>query len=374
VKSDLFSERLLADLVREAQNDPVPELDWERMERRLSSRIESERDLRRSSTVRKALPFIAAAAAVVFAISLFEPDPQRAVPAVVPPERATATATKDSHDSAHTIDGSTLRTGQRVSAGEHPVTVAHAARLTWTLEPESAAVVSHTEPGLTLRLEKGTVEARVTASRTPESFAVEVGETRVAVQGTVFRVERRDGHVHVRVREGTVVVGRAGAPGRTNGWQLEAPARGRFSLDGLRGNVWPDEPQAPSADAVAAPALPAAKTNKPATRATSAEQARASKTRAKEPSLAEVEKSLNRVTALANRCLADNTAVGGGVRVSVRTMGVLRVAPDGSVTSISFAPPLAPDVEQCVRQGLVAVRFAASDQGVTLTRQFDLKR
>ncbi|MEI9949618.1 MAG: FecR domain-containing protein [Pseudomonadota bacterium] len=70
----------------------------------------------------------------------------------------------------------------------------------------------------------------------PETFAVEVGGTRVAVHGTAFRVERVAERVQVEVSEGTVAVEASGTHS-SPAFLLRRNSRGTFALDGHTGSV-----------------------------------------------------------------------------------------------------------------------------------------
>jgi hypothetical protein len=106
----------------------------------------------------------------------------------------------------------------------------------WTLTPRSEATLIDAGERLTIRLESGAVLSRVVPSAKQESYAVVVGDVRVAVRGTLFRVERRNERAFVTVHEGVVAVGPASA-GVTEGFLLRAGDQGSFTLDGKTGTV-----------------------------------------------------------------------------------------------------------------------------------------
>ncbi len=74
-----------------------------------------------------------------------------------------------------------------------------------------------------------------------------------------------------------------------------------------------------------------------------------------------------------NRCFHDRTR-STGIHVSASTGLTLSVAGDGTIQSVTFAPPLAPAVEDCAVSGLRALTFAHSVEGVTFTRLLELNR
>ena len=90
--------------------------------------------------------------------------------------------------------------------------------------------------GHTLELERGSVQAEV-VPRAPaeglvEAFAVEVGQTRVAVHGTSFTVTRLADGVLVDVEHGAVAIGPTSHHGDTTGHLLVGPSRAIFSTRG----------------------------------------------------------------------------------------------------------------------------------------------
>ena len=88
------------------------------------------------------------------------------------------------------MNGDQLALGTRLTAGDRALVVEHHGRASWTLEPHATARVSDAGEFLTITLESGALSATVVPNPKPETFAVEVGGTRVAVHGTAFRVER----------------------------------------------------------------------------------------------------------------------------------------------------------------------------------------
>ena len=74
-----------------------------------------------------------------------------------------------------------------------------------------------------------------------------------------------------------------------------------------------------------------------------------------------------------NRCFREQTR-STGIRVSASTGLTLSVAPDGTIQSVTFAPPLAPAVEDCAVKGLRSLTFTHSVEGVTFTRLLEVER
>jgi hypothetical protein len=231
------------------------------------------------------------------------------------------------------------------------VRVEHAGRVTWTLDPGSAAHIEATGEVVGVALDRGALTAHVTKSPRPESFVVRVERTRVAVHGTAFRVVRVDGGVRVEVSEGVVAVGPVGG----EGFKLEAPASATLTLEGQRaGGAVAKAPRAPQAlrerskEVEPVPAVP-------------------------EIGAAPVA-PVERVVETVQRCLAVHTVSRGDLRVTVGTSMSLKVTPEGRVGDLLFAPPLAPAVRRCVDGEVSSMQFAKSADGVALEQRLELGR
>ena len=92
-----------------------------------------------------------------------------------------------------------------------------------------------------------------------------------------------------------------------------------------------------------------------------------------QPSISEIETGVSSALDLMNRCFRDKTK-SSGIRVSASTGLTLSITGDGAVHSVTFAPPLAPAVEDCAVNGLRSLTFAHSVDGVTFTRVLELSR
>lgn len=345
----------LREVVREASQEPAPEIDWDRMEARLVDRIGHAQRTR--GGMRWVLMFAAAAAVVLVSLGLFRggsepvateqrPQPTHTVPSVIGP------------DVNGVVDGARLAVGDRVVSADREVSVEHAGRATWTLAKSSSGSLADNGERLTIRLESGAVLSRVVPSAKPESFAIVTGDVRVAVHGTVFRVERRGERAMVEVQEGVVAVGPA-ADGRTEGWILRAGDQGSFTLDGKTGTVQ----RAPTAalggaSEATAPALPRAAAKRSTPSAVPLPLA---------PTTGELEQGLDSVANHVTRCFYQNTN-SGDVRVTARTSVSASVRPDGTIGELSFDPPLAPDVEKCALGAQRAAKFPQSQRGAVVER------
>jgi len=278
------------------------------------------------------------------------------------------------------LNGDQLALGTRVTAGNHALVVEHAGRASWTLEPHATALISEAGEFLTVKLENGALSAKVVPNPKPETFAVEVGGTRVAVHGTAFRVEHAGERVQVEVSEGTVAVEASGTRSAP-AFLLRRDSRGSFALDGRTGSV-EGNASAVVADSgaqsrrevsVGSSANPHAHAASPLPSAHAASPVAPARAQPAQPSISDIEAGVSSALAVLNRCFREQTR-STGIRVSARTGLTLTVAPDGTIRSVTFAPPLAPPVEDCAVKGLRSLTFTRSVEGVTFTRLLELER
>jgi len=368
-------EQALDRLILELREAASPKLDWERVEARLMSEpLPKPRSASRAFLNRLRLPAAGLVAAAAVATLVMARTPT-AVP-------AKQTAKLNSAP----LNGDQLALGARITAGNQPLVVEHHGRARWTLEPHGTALVSDAGEFLTVKLESGALSAAVVPNPKPETFAVEVGGTRVAVHGTAFRVERVGERVQVEVSEGTVAVEPSGAHSAPV-FLLRRDSRGNFALDGRTGSVEGNASAvvadgggrshrtvvkvgaaAPVAHGrVTLPALPSAKPE------VSAEPVAQPSPLPVQPSISDIEDGVSSALELMNRCFHDQTRSTGN-RVTASTGLTLSVAGDGTIQSVTFAPPLAPAVEDCAVSGLRSLSFARSVEGVTFTRVLELQR
>lgn len=367
-------EQALDRLILELRNAPSPDLDWERMERRLLQEPRPEpRPATHSFSSRLRLP-----AAALLAVA--------AVAAVVTTRKATPVPpTPTARVSNAPLDGDRLARGTRLTSGNQPLVVDHPGRARWILEPHATALVSDAGQFLTVKLESGALSATVVPNPRPETFAVEVEGTRVAVHGTAFRVAREAERVQVQVSEGTVAVEPSGTHSAP-AFLLRRDSRGSFAFDGRTGSVEGNasavindgnrrESHRTLAKATVAPRAqqPSAPIAQPSKPATSAEDAAREHPLPAQPSISDIEQGVSSALELIGRCFHDQTRTTDN-RVSASTALTLSVAGDGTIHSVTFAPPLAPAVEDCAVTGLRALSFTRSTDGVTFTRILELSR
>jgi hypothetical protein len=261
-----------------------PDLDWEAVERSLLVRIRRGEGAKPAprpvSSVWQVLAFAAAAALVPLGLSAAGGSAHGPAAAAVRAVDASQVAAAPGEAGARgERDLGALRSGDAIEAKASPVTFTDGGKVRWTLSPDSGLVVrapfvgpeaepvaggrrelrAHVAPsgiGHVVQLTRGSIRVEVEPELAKQAFvdvlAVEVGNTRVAVHGTVFTVTLRDGEVLVDVEHGVVTVGPTGQRGATTGYQLPAGSSAAFSLDGARSARWIPRGAATPAEAVAA--------------------------------------------------------------------------------------------------------------------------
>lgn len=334
------AERALRQVVAEVRAQAPPDLDWAALEARLPrAPIPAARRDGRGA-------LLVAAAAVLALAGTAGLAWQRG--AEVPP---VASVKPQQPDAKRAADGDRFALGTTIAAQAEARTIEHPRIASWTLAPHSSATLLTLGDRVVLRLECGSLTARIVPSTLPETFAVEAADVRVAAHGTVFSVTLDDTGVAVSVEEGVVLVGPRSTPGA--GKRLRGPSAERFTLRGApeTGRPSPAPPRAPHPHPVAAAAATSAGTpDAPSS--------------AQEPSAEQKREALERVVSLASACFSERTSASNGVRVTAQTALSFRASPDGSVGSVRFDPPLAPNVQTCIDEGLGKLRVAASPEGL----------
>jgi len=393
-------ERALEAMRQAVAAEKTPDLPWDAMEQRLFAKLDEEpAPASHTSSTSSASPTkespraargkviafgLAAAAAVILGLS-FGPKQGNDAP-------STTAARWKAPDSIAFLPGSdaerdlnTLRPGDGVEAGEAPLTLVRPGIVRVTLAPHARAIVlvAPRDPNgaLVLSLESGSLRAEVMPRKTTdalvETFAVDVGRTRIAAHGTAFRVIRGDGDVVVDLEHGSVAVGPVAEPGATTGRLLVGRARASFSLDGGQTAKMltieepqtsaiptappplPQEPAAPIAIApppptnpipierVAPPHVPRQPTL-PAPVETDEAPAPPPPAPTPEPA---PERQLSRTSVHAGlRSCFDShySSTDTAVRLSVSGTLVLSLDEEGTVSSVRFNPPLEPAFMSCV--------------------------
>jgi hypothetical protein len=354
-------EASLRRIVREARAERPAPIDWEAMEERLVRHAQRHQP---AEARRSLYPVAWAGLAVAAAASLWLVSERAGVSLPqTPPEVIEATEPLRRN-------GNGLAVGSRVEAAEREVSVDHAGRATWTLAPGSHAQLSERGERITVRLERGSVLSEVVPNPRPETFVIEAAGARIAVHGTVFRVQLEGERVIVQVREGTVAVGSIGA---VPGFFLKAPAHGDFAADGRSGSI-DGRPLGESEERRAQPLKLGAARPVSAAPSSSGLVPGSGVNLPTEPSISEIETGIARIVDATSDCFSRNTKSTDGVQITVRTALSLQIDGSGTVSDVDFQPPLSPDVEQCAAGSIEQVVFAASKQGAKVTRMLELKR
>jgi hypothetical protein len=332
--------------------------------------------------------FVAAAAAVVFLIATT--SQRDVVVSSAEPKSTIVDVSKlatypQEADSLPRYRVGALTPRSIVESGAEPLQMGLEGVATWTLGPNSRAVVRTTEMPHVVALERGSILAEVVPRHDTDSmveaFIVEVGGTRVAVHGTVFSVERVGDAVHVEVTRGTVSVGPASYRGPTTGHVLASPARAEFDAatgafvkrlpmhrpDGdsaardvlkpsaqldPRPTPAPAQPSLAAPDDAVQPTHPAA----PTSNAPSSDAATPATSGSAEPATpAEVPKlSVSQAQALISSCLKRHAEHKTFVISSTLTVKLLA---DGQVNTMQFSPPLNPKFQAACGGSLFGKRI-----------------
>jgi hypothetical protein len=399
---------------RSLEGEPVPELPWDAMEERLFARIDADEAAsphasRPSPEVRawarRAVFALAAAAAVALGAWGASRSGSDASSAPAIRWRGPETIALLPGSSAER-DLAALRVGEGIEAGEAPLTLVRRGVVRVSLAPHSRAVVRATGgagEALVVALKRGELRAEVTprssAEGLVETFAVEVGGTRVAAHGTAFRVIRGESDVIVDLEHGAVAVGPVGHGGVTTGRLLVGRARASFSLDGgALARMLPieDEPSpvAPSSPAPLPPSPGTSTTIIPADRrpptvvvATNSgalpppappsggQTALVGEAPAPPPPEVAPLRVLTRAAVNEGllRCFDQHYGASDpSVRVSVAGTLILSLAEDGAVITARFDPPLEPSFQTCVWGAVRAGHFEGAKGSLSVP--FDLAR
>ena len=351
----------LRELVRDARAEREPQIDWDSLEERLVRH--AARPARTYARSVYPLAWAAVAVAALAAMWLVGHRSRTTPPQAIAP--AIIEATEPVRRS-----GDVLAVGTRVEADARDVSVTHRGRATWTLSPASSAVLAEAGERVTVRLERGSVLSEVVPKPVPETFVVEAAGTRIAVHGTVFRVELDGDRVVVQVREGSVAVGPLGS---VPTFFLKAPAHGDFAADGRSGSI-DGRPLGASPDRRADPLKLGRARPAPVPPREAGSTAASTADLPNEPSISDIEQGIARIVEAAADCFSHNTKGDEGVQITVRTALSLHIDGSGAVSDVDFQPPLAPEVEECAASGIVSVVFAPSKQGASVTRMLELKR
>jgi hypothetical protein len=339
--------RRLSRAVRDAREESVPDLDWDAMEQRLRA-LEP---VAPSAAKRAAKPLVWLAAATVAAAAAFGVFLGRpTAPQVASPvETYVAPASDSEHPPEREVFDA--------KAGD--VSVVRSGRAAFTLARGGFAEMRDVGGVLTVYLDRGKLSISVEPSPKKESFVVEAADVRVAVHGTKFSVSRERDRVSVAVIEGVVLVGPSRAPG--SGKLLSATSRADFTLMGdVLGS--PRKTSTAERARVLASGEPVTPPAIPSEMPPVAER-----------SIADVEKVVSGLFSAANRCFRERESA-DGIRVTAQTSATFTVSDTGHVTKLTFDPPLAPSVEDCVTAQANTLAVGSASRELVVTRKLELSR
>jgi hypothetical protein len=367
-------------LTREAADMSMPDIDWDRVERRLMAAVDQPAPLRlavappsvehRTETPRRpgSAWAIALAAAAVVAL-------------VATPRSTPSPVASEANRAGQETQGVDSIPREAAESGADPLSYHRTGVVSFTLAPHSRVEMLTSDPGsMTVTLVQGSIHAEVTPRTKGEVFAVEVDHTRIAAHGTSFTVSRQGNQAMVEIDHGSVAVGPVGHPGSTQGWLLVGPDRALFSLDGAREARWLGPPPPPPAKFVAAEApaaspVPATGSAPPSRMATSEPNPAPKPVAVVAPppaSGSSDEKHEAPEAALPAEPQGDPTAAilkgleacyerqvsSLGVQFTIESSLSLTVLPNGTVREGVFSPPLSPTLMSCAREAISAARFS----------------
>ncbi|MBI5532063.1 MAG: FecR domain-containing protein [Deltaproteobacteria bacterium] len=390
-------------LVRQVAEEPVPDVNWDRVEKSLFDKLDREPirlPVRRAPAWRPLVGVAAVAAGLAAAASFaitHHPSSDRSLSQAdhhaVAPQHADRVA-------SGTLEAASLSQGDRVIASAGSLTIQHPGHAAWTLSDSSRAVVEQLGSVVVIDLESGSVRVEVVPQPVTETFVVRVGETAVSVHGTVFTVERRADRALVQVERGSVAVGPRSKRGQGTGWLMVAPSGASFTLDGARASTFlPYEPSSLPAIAVAAatdvshplqpsgpsaagdpprvavvvptapapkgvPQVPAVATQQPA------EPVEAPPPTELPDTLTEAlaQATLDSIRAQVVDChrRLRPVAESEGLKLTVQSSLNMTIAPDGHMTMGRFDPPLVAEVQACANAVVLSAAFPKAKNPSTL--------
>jgi hypothetical protein len=253
MNDELKDSTKLSELESDLRDDTGPDLDFDRMEAALMTRVVAETSRRkRSSRFTMGVGALAMAAAAVLVVAR-----SHAPEASLTEDRGQAVATNDvgagefesgsvmvkslaDKGAGHALGrGETLHRGDQLDTAR--ALFRASGRVAFAVSGSSQTgesgrlSVTETDRPIVLSLARGAVEAQVDKVPSGEAFAVDVPDSdgksvRIAVHGTHLRVAREGGHVTLDLTEGIVNVGRPPKSGSTYGKLVTAPAHVEFDI------------------------------------------------------------------------------------------------------------------------------------------------
>jgi hypothetical protein len=396
-------EQALAALTREAAEQPLPELDWERLESNVLARCTMARSaplapprVARARWVPApptwaSSPWpVAIAAAAAAALIYGSPADSPTAPGRLERARVQANEPQSLVANLSSLDvGDVAETSVHSAVYDAPGVVRVALAPSSRFEVVANDLAAERTGGVTVALARGSLRADVTPRSEGEVFAVEVERTRIAVHGTSFTVSREGDRVIVDVAHGSVAVGPVGHRGATHGWLVVGPDRASFSLDGARKAAWlgpapatasavgsnvepptavaadvptsrakrpaMTHPVSPRVDAVAAAPHKAELSATPGTDSRVIGWGEGSTSVGRDPSEQEAAEVAGIVRQL-SACY-EKQASAHGVRFSVESSLTLTIMQSGAIREGVFMPPLSPTLMSCADKAIGAAHF-----------------
>ena len=349
----------LREMAREIANEPVPEVDWEKLEQGVFDSLEQPGKPIRFEARPPVWPRVAAVAAVAAGLALVVSWSASRFTELVPsghtPTEPVAKVQGTTPSRVEDMVGSVLVTE------DEPMTVEHEGWARFQLAPDSRVKVQRLDERVALDLIHGKVEAEVNRHANHEIFTVDVDGMRVAVRGTVFSVERHGDSMRVDVERGAVSVGPSGS-GAGESWLMKAPLTGTYSLASkAQLSVGPLDASSETDPEVGLPE-PAKSWQRPPSIAAANDAAKV-----EEEPLPEMLTNQSASSVLATiasgveACHREAIPVSqDGVTVHARTTITIRVASDGHVVFARFDPPLVPKAQSCASGVVQQATFPAA--------------
>jgi hypothetical protein len=417
--SDARKPRGLDAIVAEARTHLAPrprDVDWSAVERGLEARLAAEERSPRVAHLRAPSPAgrlialgLAAAAAALLVVGRDRDAAPLGGSALVAADATGSAGTLKATEPSGTGDtggggevrvagalvetGLGLRTGDVIEVAGARAVFERPRRVTWLLEGDGGpgrgrGRVTTAGDLIVLALDEGAIEAQVSKSDAPETFAVDVaagGRTvRVAVHGTHLRVARAGARLVVDLTEGVVSIGVPPRSGPTYGMLVTAPAH--VELDVADPNATPRVDHDRKAVRAAIPLgselgpataqrdVPGAlDRNDRAARAGASPGAGAGAGGSSSPGaqLGVVERpsrkpdsptasgaqSPTTFVAAVRACVVSARKARPEVSVTVSSVLRLRVSNGGEVQSAVFDPPLPPEVQTCAASKIYGPRL-----------------
>jgi hypothetical protein len=269
------------------------------------------------------------------------------------------------------VDGNALALQQQIVATDYDVTVKHAKLATWRLMAQGRArIIENGTERVTIALETGLIEADVIAQPKPESFAIEVANTRIAVHGTIFSVERHGDLAEVVVREGKVMVSHNDPSGTVQRTLLTAPSRAQLDV----GTSPESGPTVAAGRTALNPQSHSANAGHPLTDGRSPDASGKNVSPVDNPSAEELDRTWSNVANVVSLCFAEHTAGSPSVRVSFKTQLSVNVGPSGNIAQVDFNPPVPDPVRDCTLARVTGIKTSPSLRGAVLSRPTILSR